>query len=79
LPQTWQATVSAAYNNGCTALHLAAQAGRTAVVQQLLLGAQADGNVADSKGWTPLHLPAHNGHNAVAQALPQCTCSSGCC
>ena len=54
--------------DGCTALHVAAGDGHTAVVEKLLeKGAEV--NVPDNKGRTPLHVAASNGHTAVVEKL----------
>ena len=61
-------------NNNNTALHLAADAGRAAMVS-LLIQATASLNVKNNAGNTPLHLSAEAGHVAVVSLLIQATAS----
>ena len=57
-------------DQGRTALHLAAAAGNTEVVQLLLLQ-KADPDSLDNQGKTPLHLAVENGYSGPAAALVQ--------
>lgn len=56
------------YQNGCTPLHLAAEAGHTDVAK-LLLSHGADVNAEDIWYQTPLHLAAANGHTHMTELL----------
>ena len=68
------ADVDARDANNNTALHLAADAGRAAMVS-LLIQATASLNVKNNAGNTPLHLSAEAGHVAVVSLLIQATAS----
>ena len=62
------ADVNQARDDGVTALYIAAEKGREAVVRALIeLG--ADVNKATDKGWTPLAIAAQKGHTAIVQIL----------
>ena len=56
--------------NGQTALHIAAAAGNTEVVQLLLLQ-DADPDALDNDGKTALHLAVENGYSGPSKALVQ--------
>ena len=56
------------YQNGCTPLHLAAEAGHTDVAR-LLLSHGADVNAEDIWYQMPLHLAATNGHMHMTELL----------
>ena len=53
---------------GSTALHYAAERGRTNLVS-ILLNHDACSNEVNHDGWTPLHLAASCGNVAVAKVL----------
>lgn len=62
---------------GYTPLHVAAGAGRTSAVTDLL-GRGADPNLVSHQGDTPLHLACQNGHAGAVSVLvlSKCTLSS---
>ncbi len=62
------ATVTDGHWKGCTALHLAAQAGKLETVE-VLLEAGANPDTKNYDGWTPLHLASQFGILYIVQAL----------
>jgi ankyrin repeat protein len=70
LLQTPDIDVSAADRFGDTALHLAAQYGRTETVNELLQAPGINVNAAANRlGYTPLHLALAGGHTEIVNAL----------
>jgi ankyrin repeat protein len=65
------ADIEAKENNssGLPALHLAAEAGRSAIVD--LMAASGADLEAKNTGWTALHYAVSDGHTAVLQVLLQ--------
>ena len=57
--------------DGCgdTALNMAAFKGQVDVVNELVLGRQANVNTTDERKWTPLISAAYGGHVEVIQVL----------
>ena len=52
-----------------TALHVAAQLGKTNIFQYLLQKKKIEVNVRDENGWTPLHWAANKGRCEICQLL----------
>ncbi|KAM7533460.1 hypothetical protein Aperf_G00000126335 [Anoplocephala perfoliata] len=61
--------VSEANDEGITALHNAVCAGRSEVVEFLVIEAGADVNAGDTDGWTPLHCAASCANLPLARLL----------
>ena len=64
-----KADVEAKGNQGCTALHLAADKGRLAVVQWLVSEAKADVEAKQGQGATALMSAVHGKHTKMAKWL----------
>ena len=63
------ANVTAAKDNGCTPLFIAAQNGHKEIVQLLLAVPGININAAKDNGCTPLYIAAEKGHKEIVQLL----------
>ncbi|KAK5662169.1 hypothetical protein OQA88_8074 [Cercophora sp. LCS_1] len=63
--------------NGCTPLHIAAEAGETAIARTFVLFYSMGVNITDNLGRTPLHMAARYGREETVRMLLDCGADPG--